>query len=131
MSDALLKELCPVLAETVKKDAWKITREERSDSFDNAIIELKCDDFATRVIRDRGMISIDLASPKKRKWISLETVLSFVGETVSSRDPDNLSELLAKNFGKIAALMTCNTDGLEKFEKERSTEFIKRIFPSS
>ena len=130
MVGALLKELCPALADIVSGDGWETIKEEQSDSFDNAMVELECSEFAARIIRDRGRTSIDLTPMGTRKWTDLETVLAFIGETVPSRDPDTLSRLLAKNFGKVGALMTSNTDQLEVFEKQRSSEFIKGIFPS-
>lgn len=131
MTGTLLEELSPALANIACKGSFEILKEERSNSFDNAIVELSCDDFAARIVRDRGTVSIDLSPLKKQKWTSLETVLSFLGESLPSQDPEDLSRLLEKNFGKIAALMTSKTDGLEVFEKDRSAKFIERIFPSS
>lgn len=131
MSDALLKELCPTLANITCKDNFEIIKEERSNSFDNAIVELSCDDFAVRIVRDRGHVSIDISPLEKQKWTNLETVLSFLGESLPSKDSADLSRLLEKNFGKVAALMTSKTDALEAFKKDRSTNFIETIFPSS
>lgn len=131
MSGTLLEELCPALSDIARKCNFETFKEERSKSFDNAIVELSCDEFAARVVRDRGTVSIDLSPLKNQKWTSLETVLSFLGESLQSQDPEDLSGFLEKNFGKIAALMTSKTDGLDAFEKDRSAKFIQKIFLSS
>lgn len=131
MADDLLKELCPALTEIARDGGWKIIKKERDGSFGNVMVELQASDFAIRITRDRGIVSIDLAPMGKHKWTDLETVLAFIGETVTSRSTDDIANLLAKNSAEIEAIMTSNTDRLEAFEKQRSSEYKDRIFPSS
>lgn len=130
MAGALLEELCPKLSEVARKGGWAILKEERSTSFDNAMVELECGELSARVIRDRGAVSIELAQIENDNWFDIEIILAFIGEVVPSGDLDALSELFAKNFEKISVLMTRNADQLDVFEKQRSSEFINRIFPN-
>ena len=131
MAGAILEELCPALVEIVREFGWETIREERSESFDNATVELKCGNFAARVVRDRGLTSIDLSPKGKRRWFDLEIILAFIGEISPSRNPKTLSKLLARNYVEVGRIMTRSTDQLEILEDQRALKLVGKIFPPS
>lgn len=57
MNRVLLEELYPSLTRFVRDNGWKIVKEERSNSFENALVEIDSGDFITRVVRERGTVS--------------------------------------------------------------------------
>jgi hypothetical protein len=131
MIGKLLQEICPALAEIAEEEDWEVIKEKTSNSFGDALVEMKGEDFWIQVIRDKGQISISLSNLKEEKeWVDLRTILEFLGEEVAKVESNNLLQGFVQNRRTIGALMSINSQELEMYRRERSMDFINKIFPS-
>lgn len=96
--------------------------------FGNSIIELRGDTIWIRVVRDRGQVFVDIASPvDPDNWYDLERVLEAVGsktETPMSPDSPETLELSAK---LIERHLDAIQAGLSIPNYHRTKETLERI----
>lgn len=130
MNSSLLLELSPSISKIVNDYNLRIVTERREKSFNNAFVEIEGDEFDIRVIRDKGLISVDLSSKKERRWRDLRTILSFIKKVDVSEDTERLSLLFNQNWREVSELMTGDLRGLDAYRKKKSEEFIRKIFPN-
>jgi hypothetical protein len=134
MSDSLLRELAPAIADLVEdRGRWTLTSEHWDREFGNAIAQLASLDFDLRVNRDRGDILIDVRPHGKACWHRLENVLEFVVKRPQSRESAELAASLRAHYEEVKSLMSTELahQGLHEFERERSDAVRREIWPSS
>jgi hypothetical protein len=112
-----------------------------AEAFGNAIIELETDKLRVRVVRDRSVISVDLAPVGYGDWFDEEVVLQSVGAHVEAK---SLNRIMNRGLKGAAKAIAPNVDAIvRRFEKgnwpsteadlndrreRRGKEFVTRVF---
>lgn len=125
---SLLEELEPRLARFLEKRGFRLIDEQRDSSFGNSYVIVESGGVWIRVIRDRGVITLEVAQQGSRQsWHLAANVLEFV----SGAFPTDATIALESLFQQVADLMKSDIDqqGYLAFEQKKGAAMIERLFP--
>jgi hypothetical protein len=120
----------------------KVVRSQYDESaFGNAVVELETEKLRVRVVRDRSVVTVDLAPLGYGDWFDEEVVLQSVGANVEAK---SLNDVMQRGLKGAAMVIAPNVDAIvRRFDKKnwltteaelnerrerRGKEFAERVF---
>lgn len=84
LSSAIRDQLGPLLDNL----GLRLLSELESSAFGNTTVELECPAYRMRIVRDRGLLSVDFASQEEpSNWYQLDRVLRALGRSWEAATP--------------------------------------------
>ncbi|HOJ06946.1 MAG: hypothetical protein D8M51_11625 [Ignavibacteriae bacterium] len=112
---------------------FELIESKKWDAFDNAEVKIKSNDFYLIFVRDRGIISVELASIQKPdKFYELDFIKELIENQAVNEDISfvQLIEFFINNYEKISELFLPDRIAKTEFKlKELKQEWIKKKYP--
>jgi hypothetical protein len=95
----------------------KVVRSEYDENtFGNAVVELGTEKLRVRVVRDRSVVTVDLAPLGYGDWFDEEVVLQSVGANVEAK---SLNQIMRRGLKGAAKAIAPNVDAIvRRFDKK-------------